>query len=829
MLSDGGSLAYLIYTSGSTGRPKGVAVPHQAIVRLVRETNYMRLGAGDRMGQVANINFDAATWEVWGPLLNGAAVVVIPRDVALVPVDLAVALHEQRITSLFLTTALFNRVAQEVPDAFRELRELLFGGEAVSPAAVRTVLAAGSPRRLLHVYGPTESTTYASWHPVLAVSPAAVTIPIGAPLANTSLFVLDRWQALAPRGVAGELCIGGDGLSRGYWNQPALTAERFVPHPWEAGGRLYRTGDLVRRRADGAIEFLSRLDHQVKIRGFRIELGEVETRLGEHPAVLQSVVLAREDVPGDRRLVAYVVQDPAHGAQEDEAQTEQVSHWSEIFDDIYRREAAESDPTFNIIGWNSSYTGRPLSGSEMEEWLEDTIDCIAALEPRRVLEIGCGTGMILFRIARGCEVYTGTDISPRVLGYVESHLDAAGVERSRVQLLRRPAERFDGMVAGSYDTVILNSVVQYFPSADYLAEVIARAAEVVRPGGAIFLGDLRSLPLLDAFDTSVELFQSDPETPVPHLRRRLHARRLHENELSVAPAFFQALRQRLPGIGRVEIYPKRGEAHNELTAFRYQAVLRIGEVEEREIPFRDWQAEGLTPTSLRRLLEQDGPEVLGLREIPNARAAEAAAAVRLLREAEEGIETAGDLRRRAAEAALGAIDPQELWNLGRELPYEIELSQANPGSEGRFEAVLRRRGKGAGPISALLPAPRLASTGPLAQYTNNPLQGRFARQIAPELRAFLADRLPDPMVPAAFVLLDALPLTPNGKVDRRRLPAPDLTGLETGRPLAAPRSQTEERLLEIWRQLLGIERIGVDDDFFALGGHSLLATQAVSR
>src|SRR6266545_1277077 len=369
----GEDLAYILYTSGSTGRPKGVAVPHRAVVRLVRETNYVRLGPGDRVAQVANSNFDAATWEIWGALLNGGAVVVIPREVALSSAEFAAALRRHQVTSLFLTTALFNKTSREVPDAFRTLRELLVGGEAVDPAAARAVLAAGPPRRLLDVYGPTESTTYASWHPIREVPPGAVSIPIGSPLSNTTLSVLDRRGSPLPPGALGELSIGGDGLAWGYWRRPELTAERFIPNPFgEPGSRLYRTGDLVRRRADGVLDFRGRLDHQVKLRGFRIELGEIESRLGEHPAVLQSLVLAREDVPGDRRLVAYIVQktlqkpEPAAPGVLETGGGEQVADWGELFDDIYRQEAAGADPTFNIIGWNSTYTGQPLPRHEME-------------------------------------------------------------------------------------------------------------------------------------------------------------------------------------------------------------------------------------------------------------------------------------------------------------------------------------------------------------------------------------------------------------------------------------------------------------------------------
>ncbi|HKH45887.1 MAG TPA: amino acid adenylation domain-containing protein, partial [Thermoanaerobaculia bacterium] len=308
----GDALAYVIYTSGSTGRPKGVAVTHRAIVRLVCETNYVHLGPGARLGHVANISFDAATYEIWGALLTGAAVVVIPRETVLDPQAFAATLCEQRVTSMFLTSSLFTRMAQEVPDAFQHMSELLVGGEAVDPAAARRVLARRPPRRLLNGYGPTESTTFAAWHPICEVPAGAAGIPIGLPLANTRIYVLDRWLRLVPPGSTGELCIGGDGLARGYWNRPEPTAERFVPHPWGDGERLYRTGDLARQRPDGTVEFLGRLDDQVKIRGFRIEPGEIEAVLAGHPAVRECAVLARQDgAAGERHLVGYVVLDPA--------------------------------------------------------------------------------------------------------------------------------------------------------------------------------------------------------------------------------------------------------------------------------------------------------------------------------------------------------------------------------------------------------------------------------------------------------------------------------------------------------------------------------------
>jgi len=306
-------LAYVIYTSGSTGKPKGIAVPHRAVVRLVVETDYIQLGPSDVVGQAASISFDAATFEIWGPMLNGARFVVVPAGVLLSPPDLAAEIGRQGITVMFVTTAVFNRISGELPDAFERLRCLLFGGEASDPSAVSRVLRHGPPERLLHVYGPTENTTFSTWHHVRDVPDDAVTVPIGRPIANTKAYVVDESMQPVPLGVPGELCLGGCGLAAGYLHSPELTSERFAPDPFcdIEGERLYRTGDLARHREDGDLEFLGRLDRQVKLRGFRIELAEIETVLNGSPGVREAAVVLREGTASDKQLVAYVV--PAAG------------------------------------------------------------------------------------------------------------------------------------------------------------------------------------------------------------------------------------------------------------------------------------------------------------------------------------------------------------------------------------------------------------------------------------------------------------------------------------------------------------------------------------
>ncbi|HEX2191403.1 MAG TPA: amino acid adenylation domain-containing protein, partial [Longimicrobiaceae bacterium] len=302
------SLAYVIYTSGSTGRPKGVAVPHRAVVRLVRDADLVRFGPGDRVAQVANAAFDVATWEVWGALLNGGCLVGIGRETVLEPQRLAAALRRERITAMFLTSALFTQTVRAAPDAFAAVENLVVGGDAVDPGAARRCLETAPPRRLLNGYGPTENTTFSTWHAIERVEPGAATVPIGRAVVGSTAYVLGRGMEPVPVGSPGELYAGGWGVARGYLGRSGQTAEKFVPDPFGGvpGARLYRTGDRARWNARGEIEFLGRTDHQVKIRGFRVEPGEVEAALLSHPAVrAAAVVVARDGAAGLPALAAY--------------------------------------------------------------------------------------------------------------------------------------------------------------------------------------------------------------------------------------------------------------------------------------------------------------------------------------------------------------------------------------------------------------------------------------------------------------------------------------------------------------------------------------------
>ncbi|MDP4147631.1 MAG: non-ribosomal peptide synthetase, partial [Bacillota bacterium] len=304
-INEPSDLAYVIYTSGTTGKPKGVMIEHFSAIRVVKETNYIDILENDTILQLSNYAFDGSIFDIFGAILNGAELVVISKENTTNMIELMKIIKNKGISVLFITTALFNVLSDTKPEVFKNLRKILFGGQMVSCKHVRKVMKSLEEDKLIHVYGPTESTVYATYY---CISKAKNTvISIGKPISNTRVYIVDKNNKLQPTGIPGELCISGDGLARGYLNRPELNEEKFIANPYEPGERMYKTGDWARWLPDGNIEFIGRIDNQVKIRGFRIELGEIEIQLLKHEEIKEAVVIDREDKEGNKYLCAYVV------------------------------------------------------------------------------------------------------------------------------------------------------------------------------------------------------------------------------------------------------------------------------------------------------------------------------------------------------------------------------------------------------------------------------------------------------------------------------------------------------------------------------------------
>jgi amino acid adenylation domain-containing protein len=611
----GDGLSYVIYTSGSTDRPKGVQVSHRNVANfLFAMQELLQLDARDVLLAVTTLSFDIAVLELFLPLVHGGTVVVADEATTVDAQALGAAIERWSPTWMQATPATWQMLLAGGWTGHMGL-SVLCGGEALSATLAADLLARG--RALWNVYGPIETTVWSVAHKVepADLQEAAGFVPIGRPIANTVAFVLDTQRQLVADGTAGELYLGGLGVAQGYRGRDDLTAERFVRIPEVyPDGVLYRTGDLVRWRNCGVLEFLGRADQQLKVRGFRIEPGEIESVLLEHPAVQEAVAVCREDRPGDQRLIAYVAyQAPERAAGGDAQDT--VAQWRAIWDGTYRDDRSSvTDGATNLAGWRNSYDGQPLPAHEMQQWLAETVDRILARRPRRVMEIGCGTGMLLLRIAPRCQAYLACDLSEQAVAQVQTQLRATDLRGCDVRLGVGSALQVPpGLEPGSLDCVVLNSVIQYFPDAAYLREVLQLWRPYLRDGGCFFIGDVRNYALDPVFHGTVALFQKGGDADVGQWRDELHMRADRDSELTVDPRFFAGLAPALV------CSVKGGSARNELTKFRYDAVLGFGDTAVPVAPaqWHSWDAalDGMA------LLVGDAADAIGISGVPDARVA----------------------------------------------------------------------------------------------------------------------------------------------------------------------------------------------------------------
>ncbi|MFJ6103091.1 amino acid adenylation domain-containing protein [Streptomyces sp. NPDC092359] len=837
------SLAYVIYTSGSTGRPKGVAVPHRGLPPFAADlVDRMAAGPGSVVSQLASPSFDAMIIEVLLAFAPGGTLVVSPPG-TLAGEELAAFLADHRISHAFVPPSVLATVPRtELP----ELRSLMVGGEA---CGARLVDLWSPGRRMVNGYGPTETTIAVTLSAPLVPGPDAP--PIGFPSGDTRLYVLDDRLRPTPPGEIGELYGGGGGVTRGYVDRPGLTAQRYVPDPFgEPGARMYRTGDLVRRLPDGQLAYCGRADDQVKIRGLRIEPGEIEAVLAGHPAVEQARVLVHEDRRGEKRLAAYLVGAPARDTDDGNAERH-VDEWQQIYDTFYD-ESDRSAFGADFSGWNSTYTGEGIPVEQMARWREAVVTRVRGFAPRRVLEVGVGSGLILTQLVGLVDEYWGTDYSASAIEGLRERLAGEPDVAGKVTLRVQAADVTTGLPRGRFDTIVINSVVQYFPDERYLRDVLAKLLGLLAPGGRLLVGDVRCLPLVDSMWTGVRLGQLDHDPGPGVLRREIEQAVVLEKELLIHPGLFGTV-----GAGAVDVRLKRGADHNELTKHRYDVVLHEDGADAQDlsaVPALGWGLDVRGPEDLAARLA-DGA-ALRLTGVRNARVAGEVAAARAVRAGAP----AG-----AARAALDGpddrIDP-EYWHAiaeahGRtavvtwsaEGPDLLDVLFPAADGGGVLDGVYLHRaatgptgtpgsgsvgspGSTAPPESAATAVASPASAVPvgdppgLTGFTNDPIATRRRGLLVAALRDWSKERLPSSLVPSAFMVLDALPLTASGKLDRRALPEPDFRGDASGR---APRDAREKLLCELAAELLDRAWIGIDDDFFDLGGHSLLAARLLNR
>ena len=801
--------AYVIYTSGSTGYPKGVVISYTSISHFLDAVvARVPLTPDDLMVAATTITFDIAAVEIYAPLLTGAGVEIATEQVSKDPMALQRLIADCNATVFQATPSMYRSILARDPEGLAGVR-LLVGGEALPASLAEHLHAQGGGA--VNLYGPTEATV---WITASEVTGDGGPPPIGLPLRNAQVYVLDSGLRPLPDGVVGELYLAGPFLGRGYLNRRALTAERFVANPFGVpGDRMYRTGDLVKWRAEGGLEFIGRADDQTKVRGFRIELGEIEAALSRQEGVAEATVLVRED-NGFPQLVGYVVPDRQAAVQSRAEDRLQIASWQDVYESVYRDQAAGGGFWEDFGIWKSSYDGSPIPLTEMHEWRSAAVTEILRLQPENVLELGVGNGLILSQVAPHCAAYWGTDFSASAIESLRAKTSARTDLAGHVVLRAQRADDTLGLPADFFDTIVINSVVQYFPHADYLLDVIRNSLDLLTPGGSLFLGDIRNLRLLRHLQAGVVAHRpvTDPDGDAEAARALMEQKVKEEEELLIAPDFFVRLGEALEGVGGVDIRLKRATYANELSRYRYDVVIRkspAGVTTTDGLPDLSWDAVGADADGLAAALRRN-PSGLRLTEVPNARLLADRAALQTIEVCASG----------SAEATTDpGLDPEDVYVLAAAQGLDAVATWSRSGRDDCFDAVFLPAGSG-----ALMAAYRASPSA--AVCANSPTAFRRALELNRELRSGLRTWLPEYMVPAAFVVLDRLPLTPIGKLDRKALPAPDYGALSSGR---GPRTPQEAELCRLFAEVLGLERVGIDDSFFDLGGHSLLATRLVSR
>lgn len=816
-------LAYVIFTSGSTGTPKGVQIPHAALTNfLLAMQASPGLSEADTLSAVTTISFDIAGLEIYLPLITGATIDIVTRAQASDGFLLLEHLKTRQSTVMQATPStwrmLFATGCQTLP-----LKRAFCGGEALDAALAQQLTSGGM--EVWNLYGPTETTIWSAAQQIKPIASPATrepNPPIGKAIRATGLYVLDPWLEPTGLGIPGELYIGGLGLARGYFAQPGLTADRFVPDPFAPlpGARMYRTGDLVIQREGGDIQYVGRTDFQVKVRGFRIELGEIESALKTHAAVQHAVALARGQQDGDHQLVAYVqTKDDWRSFMQDSNQAADVTgKWQAVWDETYQSSVALGD---DFSGWFSSYTGELIGEEPMSAWTEETIRKIMQLNPNRVLEIGCGTGLLASRLAPNVERYVGVDFSTAVLQNTHNRLRHAGIDN--VCLIASSADQIPLEDIGTVDTIVINSVAQYFPSADYLLAALKRLLPCLAQNGRMFLGDLRSLPHLDIQHAAVQAHKADPGVAPAELLQRIDQAIDSEEELLIDARWF--LGNTFVDFDRpvfASMTLKDGTHVHEMSQFRYDIVLQLDQCPET------LQRQCLLPkTDLKQAIKSHQSNVLNTLEQlttdhPNGFVVTGLINARTL----IPTELLATLRDRAEQVGpREGIDPDSIRNWASMQGWSAATAWDLAQPQVCFSAVLVPE---QGHDLAYLPSLNALETLPdRQQLVNHPGRANDVAHLIAQLRQQLEASLPAYMVPAAFVVLNELPLTPNGKIDRAALPAPQST-IQT-QNFVAPQSELEQALCDLWSKVLGIDHIGTQQNFFHLGGHSLLAVQVIAK
>ncbi|GAB3904436.1 hypothetical protein GCM10028803_33870 [Larkinella knui] len=818
----GDHLAYILYTSGSTGKPKGVLIEHHNLVNFLWSMEQAPgITKNDILLAVTTISFDIAGLELYLPLMTGATVLLADPAVTRDGRSLLDLIKAEKVSILQATPSTWRMLLDAGWDKPLPLKALC-GGEALSTDLAEKLTAKCT--ELWNMYGPTETTIWSTVKKIGQGEP----ITIGRPINNTQVYILDEFLKPVPEETVGEIYIAGDGVARGYLNRPELTGERFLKNPFDpsSGSVMYRTGDLGKFLKTGEIQCLGRIDQQVKIRGHRIELGEIENVISTIREVKETAVVAHTARSGDQVLVAYVV--PESVAANDKAPSWQ-DRWDLIYNMGVSHESGLKPSEQNLeIAIAEQLSGKKDVKAEIDDWVQQSVNRIRNLHPKRIMEVGCGAGQLLFELAPDASLYIGTDYSPTAIENLREKLAVDAAKWKNVKTAVGTADDFSAVPAASLDLVLIHSVAQYFPDTTYLLRVIEQAVKTVAQGGCIFIGDMQGKSTLRMHHTFDQFPRSSAENTVADFKKIVDRRVFIEDELMADPAYFYLLPQLIPAISAVDIQLREGQFLNETTKHHYDIWLYVGnppEVAPADAVI-DWTPD-YSVEDLERSLSANPQAVVQLRNVFNSRTAEDHTLLQVI----DGLSDAALLLEAKPKLATipPSVDPAVLWSTGKKHRFTTHVRWAGDGSDNLLDVVFIPSER-TNQIPAL-PASITLEGASLNEFARNPFKHNL---IVPQdqvdaWKQQIRRNLPDYMVPNNFVVLAKLPLTPNGKIDKKALPDPMLDAIENRTGFMAPRTDIEKLVADIWMECLRLEKISVFDNFFELGGHSLIAVQVMTR
>ncbi|HEY0930693.1 MAG TPA: amino acid adenylation domain-containing protein, partial [Gemmatimonas sp.] len=819
----GDALAYVIFTSGSTGTPKGVMLPHAPLDALITwQRTHGGLGGAARTLQFTPVGFDVHFQEFFGTWATGGTLVMVADDLRRDPQRLLRFLENERIERLFLPFVALQQLAEAhastglVPAALRDV--VTAGEQLVATSALRRFFRQLTQARLHNHYGPSE-THVATAYTLPADSESWPSLPsIGTAITGSVALLLDAQNEEVPSGELGEIVLGGACVGAGYIGNAEATASRFVTLTGREG-RFYRTGDLARTDEDGNLHFAGRADGQVKIRGHRVEPTEVESALTRLSGVSAAAVIAAEGPGQSQQLLAYIVPSPIEPPVQREEPQPTWADWRAVWDATYTQGGAlAGDGADDFSSWTSSYDGTPIPPEQMRKWVAGTKSRILALKPKRVLEVGAGTGLILQAVAPSVERYVAMDYSEVAVARLARAVAANPELSNRCTVARGVAHELGSFARtdAPFDTIVLNSVTQHFESSAYLRHVLQECLRLLPAGGTIFLGDVTCHATRPLFHASVERARERVVLTNDELQQLVERRLAEDRELSVDPAWFYREMGGVPSVRSIEVQLKPGGYLNELSQFRFDVTLHVAPVNASPVRpmIAEWQMvpfDGDLVALRARLATADSGTAVRVCGIPNVRLAAFAPLGTIV----------GDGMGAWGVDLDTAIDPDALHTLGTDLGMVVQTVFSGGMT---FDAIFTR---GAVDPQQLLTSAESESA--VSTLVNHPyLVARFDVE-AQRLQAALREELPDYMVPTRFVHMTRLPLTPSGKLARARLPRPGTTRPALATDFVPPASATERQLADVWQRVLEVDGVGALDNYFELGGTSLLSLQLTTE